>query len=46
MSELDAIAEKRATDFARSVQGLDTPKQTISTMIDPTDPTGKRKSLF
>jgi TP901 family phage tail tape measure protein len=45
MSELDAIAEKRATDFARSVQGLDTPKQTISTMIDPTDPTGKRKII-
>jgi TP901 family phage tail tape measure protein len=45
MSELDAIAEKRATDFARDVQGLDTPKQTIRTMIDPTDPAGKRKII-
>jgi TP901 family phage tail tape measure protein len=45
MSELDAIAEKRATDFARVVQGLDTPEQNIKTMIDPSDPQGKRKII-
>jgi len=45
MSELDAIAEKRATDFARKVQGLDTPEQNIKTMIDPSDPEGKRKII-
>ena len=45
MSELNAIAEKEATDFARKVQGLDVPKQKIATMIDPTDPEGKRKII-
>jgi TP901 family phage tail tape measure protein len=45
MSELDAIAEKRATDFAREVHGLDTPEQKVSTMIDPSDPEGKRKII-
>jgi TP901 family phage tail tape measure protein len=45
MNELDALAEKKATDFAREVQGLDAPKQTIRTMLDPTDPTGKRKII-
>ena len=45
MSELDALAEKRATDFAREVHGLDTPEQKISTMIDPSDPEGKRKII-
>jgi TP901 family phage tail tape measure protein len=45
MSELDALAEKRATDFARQVHGLDTPEQKISTMIDPSDPEGKRKII-
>jgi len=45
MSELDAIAEKRATDFARQVHGLDTPEQKISTIIDPSDPEGKRKII-
>ncbi len=45
MSELDAQAEKRATDFARQVHGLDTPEQKISTIIDPSDPEGKRKII-
>ena len=45
MSELDAQAEKRATDFARQVHGLDTPEQKISTMIDPSDPERKRKII-
>ena len=45
MSELDALAEKKATDFAREVHGLDTPEQKISTMIDPSDPEGKRKII-
>jgi TP901 family phage tail tape measure protein len=39
LSELDAIAEKRATEIARTVHGLSAPKQTIRTMIDPTDTT-------
>jgi TP901 family phage tail tape measure protein len=37
LSELDAIAEKRATEIARTVHGLASPKQSIRTMIDPTD---------
>jgi TP901 family phage tail tape measure protein len=37
LSELDAIAEKRATEIARKAHGLISPKQTIRTMIDPTD---------
>ena len=45
MSELDALAEKRATDFAREVHGLDTPEQKVSTIIDPSDPEGKRKII-
>ena len=45
MSELDALAEQRATDFARKVQGLDAPVQKVRTMIDPTDPEGKRKII-
>ena len=45
MSELDALAEKKATDFARQVHGLDTPEQKISTMIDPSDPERKRKII-
>ena len=45
MSELDALAEKRATDFAREVHDLDTPEQKISTIIDPSDPEGKRKII-
>jgi TP901 family phage tail tape measure protein len=49
LSELDAIAEKRATEIARA-QGLVAPKQTIKTMIDPTDideldPKKKRKII-
>ena len=49
LSELDAIAEKRATEIARA-QGLIAPKQTIKTMIDPTDideldPKKKRKII-
>lgn len=38
-----ALAEVRATQIAREVHGLVAPKQTIKTMIDPTDPTGQRK---
>jgi hypothetical protein len=37
LSEVDAIAEKRATEIARKAHGLISPKQTIRTMIDPTD---------
>jgi TP901 family phage tail tape measure protein len=40
-----ALAEQRATTIARDVHGLDSPKQEIRTMIDPTDPTGKRKLI-
>jgi TP901 family phage tail tape measure protein len=40
-----ALAEVRATQIAREVHGLVAPKQTIRTMMDPTDPTGKRKFI-
>jgi TP901 family phage tail tape measure protein len=40
-----ALAEQRATTIARDVHGLDSPKQEIRTMVDPTDPTGKRKLI-
>lgn len=40
-----ALAEQRATIIARDVHGLDSPKQEIRTMVDPTDPTGKRKLI-
>ena len=40
-----ALAEQRATTIARDVHGLDSPKQEIKTMIDPTDPSGKRKLI-
>jgi TP901 family phage tail tape measure protein len=40
-----ALAEQRATIIARDVHGLDAPEQQIRTMLDPTDPTGKRKLI-
>jgi TP901 family phage tail tape measure protein len=40
-----ALAEQRATVIARDVHGLDSPRQEIKTMLDPTDPTGKRKLI-
>ena len=43
MDDKTALAEVRATQIAREVHGLVSPKQTIRTMIDPTDPTGQRK---
>jgi len=39
----EALAEQRATAIARDVHGLDAPKQTIKTILDPTDPNGKRR---
>jgi hypothetical protein len=38
-----ALAEMRATKIAREAHGLNSPEQTIKTMMDPTDPLGKRK---
>ena len=40
-----ALAEVRATEIAREVHGLVSPKQSIRTMMDPTDPTGQRKFI-
>jgi TP901 family phage tail tape measure protein len=40
-----ALAEVRATQIAREVHGLVAPKQSIKTMMDPTDPTGQRKFI-
>jgi TP901 family phage tail tape measure protein len=40
-----ALAEQRATIIAREAHGLDSPKQEIKTMLDPSDPTGKRKLI-
>ena len=45
MDEKTALAEVRATQIARDVHGLVSPKQTIRTMLDPTDPSGKRKLI-
>ena len=45
MDATAALAEQRATTIARDVHGLDSPKQEIKTMVDPTDPTGKRKLI-
>ncbi len=39
----EALAEQRATTIARNVHGLDAPDQTIKTILDPTDPQGKRR---
>jgi TP901 family phage tail tape measure protein len=45
VDEQSALAEIRATQIAREAHGLASPKQSIKTMIDPTDPTGKRKII-
>jgi TP901 family phage tail tape measure protein len=45
MDETAALAEQRATIIARQAHGLNSPQQSIRTMIDPTDPTGKRKLI-
>jgi hypothetical protein len=45
MDAKTALAEVRATQIAREVHGLVSPKQTIRTMMDPTDPTGQRKFI-
>jgi TP901 family phage tail tape measure protein len=45
IDEKTALAEVRATQIAREVHGLVSPKQTIKTMIDPTDPSGQRKFI-
>jgi TP901 family phage tail tape measure protein len=46
VDEAAALAEQRSTTITRQAHvGLDAPKQSIKTMIDPTDPTGKRKII-
>jgi len=45
MDEKAALAEQRATIIARQAHGLDTPVQTVRTMRDPLDPSGKRKII-
>jgi hypothetical protein len=45
LDEKAALAEQRATVIARKAHGLDSPEQSIKTMIDPTDITGKRKII-
>jgi len=40
-----ALAEMRATKIAREAHGLHSPEQTIKTMMDPTDPHGRRRIL-
>jgi hypothetical protein len=45
LDEKTALAEIRATQIAREVHGLVSPKQNIKTMIDPGDPTGQRKFI-
>ena len=45
LDETAALAEQRATIIAREAHGLNSPIQEIRTMIDPTDPTGKRRLI-
>jgi TP901 family phage tail tape measure protein len=45
VDEISALAEMRATKIAREAHGLKSPNQSIKTMLDPTDPSGKRKLL-
>ena len=45
MDYQSAVAEQRGTVIARDVHGLESPNQSIQTMIDPTDPTGNRKLI-
>jgi TP901 family phage tail tape measure protein len=45
LDEKGALAEQRATKIARDVHGLQAPNQTVATMIDPTDPSGKRRII-
>ena len=45
MDETAALAEQRATIIARQAHGLNSPQQSIRTMIDPTDPAGNRKLI-
>ena len=45
LDETAALAEQRATIIAREAHGLNAPTQQIRTMIDPTDPSGRRKLL-
>jgi len=45
LDEKAALAEMRATQIAREVHGLNSPKQKIVVMRDPSDPNGKRKIL-
>ena len=45
IDEKTALAEVRATQIAREVHGLVSPKQNIRTMMDPTDPSGRRKFI-
>ena len=42
---VSALAELRGTEIARSAHGLDSPKQKIATMMDPTDPENRRKFI-
>lgn len=42
MDEMSALAELRATEIARRAHGLNSPRQTIRVMKDPTDLTGSR----
>jgi TP901 family phage tail tape measure protein len=45
VDEVAALAEQRATVIAREAHGLKAPKQTIKTMLDPTDPAKKRRII-
>ena len=45
LDEKAALAELRATQIARDVHGLKSPKQKVVVINDPTDPTGKRRLL-
>ncbi len=45
MNLTSAMAEMRGTQIARGAHGLQSPEQKIGVMVDPTDPTGKRRFI-
>ena len=45
MDEMAALSQQRATTIARGAHDMGSPRQEIRTMVDPTDPAGRRKLL-
>jgi TP901 family phage tail tape measure protein len=45
MDEMAALSQQRATTIVRGAHDMGSPRQEIRTMVDPTDPAGRRKLL-